>query len=59
MFLLQKAKLFSCKIWVSNVAIVYADYIPEVLIKDYGEASGIIQLRPKASATLSRRCLQG
>ncbi|MBX9808883.1 DUF4145 domain-containing protein [Candidatus Gracilibacteria bacterium] len=33
--------------------------IPEVIIEDYKEACKIINLSPKASATLLRRCLQG
>ncbi|PSH68718.1 hypothetical protein CU102_12270 [Phyllobacterium brassicacearum] len=35
------------------------DYIPQVLRLDYVEACLIKDLSPKASATLSRRCLQG
>jgi hypothetical protein len=34
-------------------------YIPKAIIEDYGEACLIRDLSPKASATLSRRCLQG
>jgi Domain of unknown function (DUF4145) len=37
----------------------FPDYIPEVIRKDYEEACLIRDLSPKASATLSRRCLQG
>ena len=37
----------------------YPDYIPESIRKDYEEAYAILNLSPKASATLSRRCLQG
>ncbi|MFA6546013.1 MAG: DUF4145 domain-containing protein [Limisphaerales bacterium] len=33
--------------------------IPEVILQDYREACLIRDLSPKASATLSRRCLQG
>lgn len=43
---------------VSN-AIHYPEYIPEQIRKDYEEAYAIKDLSPKASATLSRRCLQG
>ena len=37
----------------------YPDYIPLAIRSDYEEASAILYLSPKASATLSRRCLQG
>ena len=37
----------------------FPDYIPSVIISDYEEACLIRDLSPKASATLSRRCLQG
>ncbi|MBT3808397.1 MAG: DUF4145 domain-containing protein [Rhodospirillaceae bacterium] len=35
------------------------NYIPGELVADYSEACRIVELSPKASATLSRRCLQG
>ena len=37
----------------------FPKYIPEVIRQDYEEACAIVILSPKASATLSRRCLQG
>lgn len=37
----------------------YPNYIPKGIIEDYEEAHAILNLSPKASATLSRRCLQG
>ena len=37
----------------------FPSYIPLQIIKDYEEACLISSLSPKASATLSRRCLQG
>ena len=37
----------------------FPDYIPAPLLEDYEEACLIRDLSPKASATLSRRCLQG
>lgn len=37
----------------------FPDYIPEVISNDYKEACLIADLSPKASATISRRCLQG
>ncbi|HIE1896016.1 TPA: DUF4145 domain-containing protein [Pseudomonas aeruginosa] len=43
----------------SSKAKVFPGYIPLPLLKDYEEACLIRDLSPKASATLSRRCLQG
>jgi hypothetical protein len=40
-------------------AKLFPPYIPEAIRKDYEEACTIRDLSPKASATLSRRCLQG
>lgn len=40
-------------------AKAFPDYIPQPLIDDYIEACQIKNASPKASATLSRRCLQG
>lgn len=37
----------------------FPDYIPQVILDDYKEACLIKTKSPKASATLSRRCLQG
>lgn len=37
----------------------FPDYIPHAVREDYKEAYSIVNLSPKASATLSRRCLQG
>lgn len=42
-----------------NSAKVYPEYIPQSIRNDYEEACGILELSPKASATISRRCLQG
>ena len=40
-------------------AKVFPEYVPEPIRDDYLEACLIRDLSPKASATLSRRCLQG
>lgn len=40
-------------------AKVFPQYIPKAIIKDYNEACSILNLSPKASATIARRCLQG
>jgi hypothetical protein len=42
-----------------STAKVFPDYVPTPVRDDYAEACLIKDLSPKASATLSRRCLQG
>ena len=42
-----------------SLARQFPDYIPKAIRQDYEEAYSIVNLSPKASATLSRRCLQG
>jgi hypothetical protein len=43
----------------SSNAKVFPEYVPVAIKADYEEASLILDLSPKASATLARRCLQG
>lgn len=43
----------------SSRAKQFPDYIPIAIRNDYEESCAIVNLSPKASATLSRRCLQG
>lgn len=43
---------------ISN-AKQFPEYIPKAIRNDYEEAYSIVNLSPKASAALSRRCLQG
>lgn len=48
--------------WINRpqgVVKIFPDYIPKAVLSDYKEAALIKDLSPKASATLSRRCLQG
>ena len=54
-----KVKDVSMQIRPKSLAKQFPEYIPEVIRNDYEEAYAIINLSPKASATLSRRCLQG
>ena len=49
----------SWRLLPESYAKVFPNYIPTQIIQDYTEACGIVDLSPKASATLSRRCLQG
>lgn len=37
----------------------FPEYVPEAIRIDYEEACAIVNLSPKSSATLARRCLQG
>ena len=43
----------------TSTAKQFPDYIPAQIRNDYEDACAILNLSPKASATLSRRCLQG
>ncbi|MBO9875086.1 MULTISPECIES: DUF4145 domain-containing protein [Xanthomonas] len=51
--------LRSWRLYPEGAAKPFPDYIPEAIRNDYREACLIVDLSPKASATLSRRCLQG
>lgn len=50
---------FNCRVIPRSSAKQFPDYIPRQILSDYQEAHLISELSPKASATLSRRCLQG
>lgn len=45
-------------IYPISTAKQFPDYVPDSIRTDYEEACAIVTLSPKASATLSRRCLQ-
>lgn len=53
------AALMAWKLRPQSDARPFPDYIPAPILADYTEACLIRDLSPKASATLSRRCLQG
>ncbi|PIT08053.1 hypothetical protein BGI30_09095 [Snodgrassella alvi] len=42
----------------ANIKIFNCSTIPDVILEDYKEVNLILNLSPKASATLARRCLQ-
>lgn len=46
-------------VYPNSLAKQFPKYIPKAIRDDYEEAYSILNLSPKASATLSRRCLQG
>jgi hypothetical protein len=54
-----KDPLLSWNLLPESAAKPFPDYIPKPLLDDYQEACLIRDKSPKASATLSRRCLQG
>lgn len=49
----------SMPIHPNSLARQFPEYIPKIIREDYQEAYSILNLSPKASATLARRCLQG
>jgi len=51
--------LFSWRLLPESEAKPFPEYIPKALLQDYKEACLIKDKSPKASSTLSRRCLQG
>lgn len=54
-----KDKISNWKLKPSSSAKPLPDYVPSAIKQDYEESCLIADLSPKASATLSRRCLQG
>ncbi len=51
--------IFSQRLLPESSAKALPKYIPQEINSSYVEASRIVNLSPKASATLARRCLQG
>jgi len=56
---IEDAILMSWSMKPNSLAKQFPEYIPKAILDDYSEACLIKELSPKASATLSRRCLQG
>jgi hypothetical protein len=54
-----KDLLETWKLIPPSSAKVFPEYVPQPIRDDYAEACKIVDLSPKASATLARRCLQG
>lgn len=52
-------RLISWNLVPPSRAKTFPSYVPQAILDDYREACLIQDLSPKASATLSRRCLQG
>ena len=58
-FWIKEKLIRSWNLLPESLAKPQPSYIPEPIVEDYKEACLIRDLSPKASATLSRRCLQG
>ncbi len=56
---MQGPKQNKVNIFPISLAKQFPEYVPFPIREDYEEAYSIKDLSPKASATLSRRCLQG
>lgn len=54
----EKTKGITTYFKPNSLAKQFPEYIPVAIRNDYEEACAIVNLSPKASATLSRRCLQ-
>lgn len=52
-------KISSHRLWPESNHKPQPNFIPAQIVQDYIEASRIRDFSPKASATLSRRCIQG
>lgn len=55
----KEAVYFEGQLFPSGRFKPQPDYIPVPIVEDYVEACQIVELSPKAAATLARRCIQG
>lgn len=55
----EKTTGISLSVYPISDAVIFPEFVPTLIRQDYEEAFSIVKLSPKASATLSRRCLQG
>ena len=55
----KEEKIINKIVFHSVIIKKYPDFIPQQIREDYEEACGVLDISPKASATLARRCLQG
>ncbi|MDK4353513.1 DUF4145 domain-containing protein [Enterococcus thailandicus] len=55
----KDVKDLNVSVYPDSKAQHFPEYIPKGIKQDYEEACKIVNLSPKASATLARRCLQG
>lgn len=56
---LESTEFYSVRLYPSPAGRPFPIGVPASLLRDYQEAWSIIDLSPKSSATLARRCLQG
>ena len=55
----EEEEIHIWKLLPESSAKPFPEFIPKAILNDYEEACRILNLSPKASATLARRCLQG
>lgn len=58
-FLSSDPTLLQLKLKPNSMAKPLPEYIPKAIVDDYTESCLVVDLSPKSSATLARRCLQG
>lgn len=55
---LQNSSFLNRMLYPGRTGKPFPEYVPDAMLEDYQEAWSIIDLSPKSSATLARRCLQ-